>query len=323
MPPPLYPFPRFPFPPHNGIGIACRITSLNTWQRHSVANLLKTALPHCEGYKAMLLTNRNSMEACMRIISYFLFLPAALALTVLPALADEMVSVKVGYQALNPDGSFAVSGGGLAGSPIDLDKDLGFDDSKNLTAEVALQYKDLRLAAGYLPIKSSGQGTLGSNVTFNGKTYSGTAQTSSDVDIKLYDISLSYYLLNFDDIPVRFQLAPEVSVKIFDASLSLDGRENLTNTLLHEEESGMAPIPTIGARVRVGLADFLAVVGRIGYLEYNDNTFLDADGQIEFSPVPLIGIFCGYRYFDVKIDEDNIYLDSRFSGPYAGALIRF
>jgi outer membrane protein len=268
-------------------------------------------------------TTRDFMEACMRIINHCFFLLAVLALTVVPAVADEMISAKVGYQVLSPDGTFAVSGGGLAGSPIDLENDLGYDDSQNLTAEVALQLGDLRLAAGYLPINFSGEGTLNRTVIFNGRTYSATARAASDVDINLYDVGLSYYILNFDDLPVRFQLAPELSVKIFDASLSLDGQENLTGTSLHEEESGIAGIPTIGARARVGFSDFFAVLGRVGYLEFNDNSFLDVDGQIEFSPIPLAGVYGGYRYFDVTVDEDNVYIDTQFSGPYVGAFVRF
>lgn len=259
----------------------------------------------------------------MRTLTRGFLIFAVVAMTAIPAAADEMVSVKAGYQLLTPKGTFAVNGSSLVGTPIDLDQDLGFDDSKNLTAEVALQLGDFRLAAGYLPIEFSGQGTLNSTVNFNGKTYSGSAQTASDVKINLYDVSLGYHVLNFDDTPVRFQLTPELSAKIVDAKLTLDGVEESTGTSLHEEESVTAPIPTIGARVRVGLADFVSVIGRVGYMKYRGDSFLDADGQIEFSPVPLVGVYGGYRYFDVHVDESNVYLDAQFSGPYVGAFVRF
>ena len=259
----------------------------------------------------------------MRIVVRCLALIAVLALTALPAAADEMFSVKAGYQLLSPSGTFAVSGSGLAGTPIDLEKDLGFDDSKNLTAEAALQFGDFRLSAGYLPLKFSGQGTLNGTVNFNGQTYSGTAQTTSDVDIKLYEGSLGYYVINFDDTPVRLQIAPELSVKVVDASITLDGQEDTTGTRLHEEQSVTAPIPTLGLRARVGLADYLSLVGRVGYMQYKDDSFLDANGQIEFSPLPLVGIYGGYRYFDVQVDESDINLDTQFSGPYVGAFVRF
>jgi hypothetical protein len=82
-------------------------------------------------------------------------------------------------------------------------------------------------------------------------------------------------------------------------------------------------VPTIGARARVGIADFVALIGRVGYVEYDDNTFLDADGQIEISPIPLVGIYGGYRYLDIDVDESDIVLDATFKGPYAGAFLRF
>jgi hypothetical protein len=58
-------------------------------------------------------------------------------------------------------------------------------------------------------------------------------------------------------------------------------------------------------------------------MEVNDNSFLDADAQLEFSPLPLVGVYGGYRYFDVQVDESDIFIDARFSGPYVGAFVRF
>jgi len=259
----------------------------------------------------------------MHLTARCFVLLAILALTALPARADEMVSLKAGYQVLSPEGDFAVSGSGLIGTPIDLERDLGYDDSENLTAEAALQLGPFRLSAGYLPIEFSGQGTLNRTINFNGKEYSGSAQAASDVDIDLYDIGLTYHLLNFDDLPVRFQLGPEVAVKVVDANLTLDGEELSTGLTTHEEESVTVPIPTVGARMRIGLSDFIGLVGRVGYMEVNDNSFLDADAQLEFSPLPLVGVYGGYRYFDVQVDESDVYIDARFSGPYVGAFVRF
>lgn len=259
----------------------------------------------------------------MRITFRSLIILAVVALAAVPAFADEMVSLKAGYQLLSPSGTFAVSGSNLAGSSIDLENDLGFDDSKNLTAEAALQFGNLRLAAGYLPIKFSGLGQLDREITFNGQTYAANVQTSSDVDVKLYEGSIGYHVINFDDIPVRLQITPELSVKVLDANLSLTGTESGTSTRIHEEKSATVPFPTLGARVRVGLADYLAVVGRVGYIKYRNDSFLDADGQVEFSPLPLVGVYGGYRYFDTKVDESDINLDAHFSGPYVGAFVRF
>jgi outer membrane protein len=238
------------------------------------------------------------------------------ALAVVPAMADEMISFKAGYLSLSPEGEFAVSG--IAGEDrVDMEDDLGFDDSEEFMAEAAVQLGSFRLTAGYLPLKFSGDGTLSRTIGFGGRTFSFGERVKSDVDIDLYDVGLTWYLLNFDDLPVRLQLGPEVSVKYVDADISMQ------SSTASESESVSAPVPTIGLRGRVGISDFLGLVGRVGYLEFDDNSFLDADVQLEFSPLPLVGIFAGYRYLDIEVDESDVFLDVTFDGPYGGAFIRF
>lgn len=254
----------------------------------------------------------------MRVLISALSMLSVFALAAAPAMADEMVSFKAGYLTLSPEGEFAVSNGGF-GTKVDMEDDLGFDDSEEFMAEAAVQLGSFRLTAGYLPLKFSGSGTISEPIQFGDQTFIANTTVDSDVDIDLYDVGLTWYLLNFDDLPVRLQIGPEVSVKFVDADLSMT---DLT-TGINESESVSAAVPTLGLRGRVGLADFLALVGRIGYLEYDDNSFLDADAQLEFSPLPLVGIFAGYRYFDLEVDESDVFLDVTFDGPYGGAFIRF
>lgn len=232
--------------------------------------------------------------------------------------ADELFSAKLGYQLLAPEGSIAGSLEGNA-QEFDVEDDLNLDDSEDLTGEIALQWGNSRLSLNYLPISFSGTGTLTVSGTFGGEDYTAGETVSSDLDIDLYDISYTYYLLNFDDLPTRFQLGLELAVKVADIDVTL---KNLSEDFV-ESESVIAPIPTIGARTRIALADFLAIVGRIGYLEFDDNHFLDAEAQLEYSPVPNIGIYAGTRIFDLKVDEDDVYVETQFSGPFGGLLVRF
>jgi outer membrane protein len=249
----------------------------------------------------------------MRVSIIVFSMLAFLALAVVPAMADEMISFKAGYLSLSPEGEFAVFSGGI-GTKVDMEDDLGFDDSEEFMAEAVVQLGSFRLTAGYLPLKFSGSGST-TGIIFNGQPFVGTVD--SDVDIDLYDVGLTWYLLNFDDLPVRLQLGPEVSVKYVEADISM------RSSTASESESVSAPVPTIGLRGRVGISDFLGLVGRVGYLEFDDNSFLDADVQLEFSPLPLVGIFAGYRYLDIEVDESDVFLDVTFDGPYGGAFIRF
>lgn len=236
--------------------------------------------------------------------------------------ADELLSIKAGYQLLSPEGSIAGTVNGV-GQKVDVRRDLDLDDSGGLTGEVALQMGNSRLAFNYLPISFSGTGTLKVDGTFNGQAFSVNDQVKSELDIALYDIGYTYFLLNLDDLPSRLQLGLELAVKIADAEVMLRNLGTTGSLVFEETETALVPIPTLGVRGRVALADFIGLVGRVGYMEYNDNQFLDAEAQVEFSPLPTLGLYAGYRYFDLKIDDSDLFVETEFSGPFGGLLVRF
>ena len=258
-----------------------------------------------------------------RSLRFFMITFALTALTCGPVQADEIVSLKAGYLMLSPEGSFAADGNVLSGTMIDLEKDLGFDDSESYFVEGALNFGAFRLAVSYLPLEFSGSGLLTRNIVFNDQTFEANAQTTSEVKIDIIDAGLTWNIINIDDLPTRIQIGPELSVKYVEADLTMTGVEALSGISITETESAKVPIPTLGARARIGFSDFLALVGRVSYSEYQDNRFLDAEAQVEFSPTPLVGIFGGYRYFDINVDDSGVFVDATFSGPFAGAFIRF
>jgi hypothetical protein len=258
-----------------------------------------------------------------RFLWIFLITFALTTLACGPALADEIVSLKAGYLMLSPDGDFAVDGNVLSGTRISLKNDLGFDDSENYFVEGALNLGAFRLAVSYLPLKFSGSGVLTRDIIFNDQVYAANAMTTSEVKIDIIDAGLTWYAINFDDLPTRIQIGPELSVKYVDADLTMTGVDALSGLSINESQSTKVPVPTLGARARIGFSDFVALVGRVGYSEYKDNSLLDVDAQIEFSPIPLVGIFGGYRYFDLNVDDSGVYVDAHFSGPFVGALVRF
>ncbi|MGK2905643.1 MAG: hypothetical protein ACSLFH_04770 [Desulfuromonadales bacterium] len=255
------------------------------------------------------------MHSIYRLIS----LIALISVLASPALADEIVSLKAGYLALNPSGDVAVSADGLTGTALDVENDMGIGDSKDFFVEAALQLGSFRLFAAYLPLSFSGDSVLTRDISFNGETFFQSSRVESEVDIDIYEAGLAWYMINLDDAPVRLQFGPEIAVKYVDASVEL--RDN--DYALSEKDSFGVPVPTLGARARVGVADYLGVIGRIGYTKYSGNSFLDFDGQVELSPLPMVGIFAGYRYLDIDVDENDVFIDADFSGPYAGALVRF
>ncbi len=234
--------------------------------------------------------------------------------------ADEAVSLKAGFMSLDASGHFASTAGGVAGTPVDVSNTINLKRSNNVTLEGALQLGDFRLGLNYLPLDFSGTSVLTSNITFNGQTHNAGDTVDTSLKAKIYDASLTWYLVNMDDLPSRVQFGPELAVKFINADVSMN---NLTTPGVSSTQSASLPIPTIGARGRVALADFLGLAGRIGFIGYAGNRFVDAEAQLEFSPLPTLGLYAGYRYIDVKFDQSGLQMDTRFQGPFAGGFFRF
>ena len=230
--------------------------------------------------------------------------------------ADETVSVKVGYASLAATGDVAVTDLGIAGTNL-TDSTLGLKRSNNVTAEIAIQLGDGRLSASYLPLKFNGASTLATGVNFNGQNFTAGTAITSELKASIADIGYTYYLVNMDDLPSRLQFGIETSLKYIRIDSSLSGGGITKNSSVN------VPLPTIGLRGRVALADFIGLTGRAAYIGYNGNTFTDIEAQIEFSPMPTLGIYGGYRYLDVKADSSGVVLNAQFKGPFAGLFFRF
>ncbi len=230
--------------------------------------------------------------------------------------ADETISIKAGYMMLTPSGQFAATVNNI-GTRIDLEQDLNFDNSQELIGEVAISLGDSMISVAYIPIDFSGSGILTRNINFNGQNFAlGTTVTSS-FKADIIDAGYTYYLVNMDDLPSRFQLGIEAAVKTVNAKTSM------VSAAANTSKNVTIPIPTMGLRGRVALADFIGLSGRVGYLGYSGNRFLDADVQIEFSPLPTIGIYAGYRHLHLEIDSNGVFANTTMQGPYAGAFFRF
>jgi len=232
------------------------------------------------------------------------------------AQADETVAIKAGYMMLSASGQFTATVNNL-GTRIDMENDLNFDKSSQPTGEISVSLGDSLFTLGFVPMSFTGNGTLNRPITYNGTTYTLGTAVQSEFKADIIDLSYTYFLINMDDLPSRFQLGFETSVKTVIAKTSVAGGGQIASKNI------TLPIPTVGLRARVALADFIGLVGRVGYLGYSGNSFLDADAQIEFSPLPTLGVYAGYRQMKLKIDSNGVYAKTTFQGPYAGAFFRF
>jgi hypothetical protein len=74
----------------------------------------------------------------------------------------------------------------------------------------------------------------------------------------------------------------------------------------------------------VPLLSSLALSGRIsGGTIGDEGTFIDAEGGVEWLPIPLLAIRVGYRYFHAEGERDRDEANVDLYGPYASLTLSF
>ena len=242
--------------------------------------------------------------------------------------ADATIAVRGEYWFMNLSGDVAVDGSAVGGQRNQLSLDdstdgLGLDGDNTIGASAMLNIGRFFLFARYIPIDISGSGTTTQTVDFGDFTFADSAKLDSSLTFDMYDAGVGIHILNFDDLPVRIQVGLLLQVKLLDGDVKATGTEAITGLTQTESQDFTFPIPMVGARVNLGLADFLAVNLQGAAIAYSGDHLYDVEGRAEFSPLPFVGISAGYRYLNVTVDESDVNLDATFSGPFIEAFVRF
>ncbi len=248
-------------------------------------------------------------------ITFILFVSMFLASSVC---AETSISFRAGYQLLKPSGDIAGSGSTFDAS-LDSDDDLDWDESREMLGELSLDWGRSQLSFSYVPMEFSGDNPMSIDGYYNGQAFSIGDHVSSDVKFDLYDVGYTFYLINMKEVPTPFRLGVEFAIKLADIEIEFSDEA----AGIHENDSVIAPFPTLGLRTCIALTEHVALTGRAGYIEYDDNHLFDANLQLEYLPMKQGGLFAGYRYFDLAVDESDVDVNLEFSGPYAGIMIHF
>jgi hypothetical protein len=152
-------------------------------------------------------------------------------------------------------------------------------------------------------------GVVGTTIVFNEQTC---------VFNSLVDFCYQYDFLGLENVLAGFSLGSVIQVKY------PDGDVNLSSTGIDETEDFAMPVPLMGLNLHVGvLADILEARVRGTGISYSGNTLYEVAGEISFTPVPLVDIHGGYKFFDIAFDKDDVSLNYDMAGPYLAMTISF
>jgi len=209
----------------------------------------------------------------------------------------------------------------IAGMPetkINLKDDLGMDDENFPSGEAFLRFGRVHFRIGYIRISYDGSETLSQEIEFNGQIFPANDNVISSLDLKMLDAEVQVDILRPDFVTANFYLGLIGKVKYVDLDLEL------SSTALTEKEDFQIPVPMVGLAMGAGfLNDSLRFDARVSGMAYSGNHFYEADAFASVVPFSFLRIQGGYRYLELKADENNLLADVDLKGPYIGAQLSF
>ncbi len=252
----------------------------------------------------------------------FALIPAVAAVLATAAPAFALPGLEAGVRGYYwfPDLSAKVQTftGPVAGTKFDAKDDLGVKDENFPGGEAFVRFGRIHLRAGYTPLSFDGNKTLTRTIVFDGRTYSVGDNVVSALDVKMLDGEFQVDLLRPDLVAASFNLGLVVKVKY------VDGTVELRSAGTTETRDFKAPVPMVGLAAGVGiLKNVLRADARVAGMAYSGNHLYEGDAFASVVPFPFFRIQGGYRYIDLKVDEDDIVAELKLKGPYVGAQLSF
>ena len=248
------------------------------------------------------------------VVAAFLVISSAPAL----ALPGFEAGVRGTYWFPDLSATAQTTTAGVPETKFDVKGDLGVGDENFFSGEAFVRFGRVTFRLGYTPIRFDGNKTLTRTIEFGGETFSVSDNVISRLDVDMLDAELQVDMLRHDLIAASFYLGLIGKVKY------VDGEVELTSSALTERRDFKAPIPMIGLAAGAGFANNLVRAdARVTGMAYSGNHLYEADVFASFVPLPFLRVQGGYRYIDLKVDEDDIVADLELKGPYIGAQLSF
>jgi hypothetical protein len=277
--------------------------------------LLETRLKECNRAISKLIC--YTKEDIMRKTLLFLTCVALVFGLSMPAQAFE-IGVRVNYWLPGLSGDIKVDEGGLTGTKLDLESDLGFDEESYPVVEAFAGLGNHHLSLSYYKADYSGTSTV-AGIIFDGQPFTGDIKSNMEYDI--YDLVYQYDLLDLENSLAGFSLGLVAKVKYFDGNFGID---SITFPGTSASIDGSVSIPMVGLNLNVGIiADILELRVLATGSSYGGGTVLDGMADISLTLFPFTDIHGGYRVFTMDVDADDVEFNYDTSGPYVAFTVSF
>ena len=210
------------------------------------------------------------------------------------------------------------------GTVIDLEDDLGLDDSELLPAI----YAGAKLGGGfvitgeYYSLSRDTTATISRTITVDDVTYPINASLTAGFATDIYRLTVGYSFVRNDTV----EIGAAIGLHATDLEFSISGQGSTGGapvTVTTRRKDFLAPIPTVGLYGTFEVAPRVTINARADYLSLGiddyDGAILNAQAAVSYRFSRNFGIGVGYRYVDYDLDvEKDTYVasfDYKFWGP--------
>lgn len=210
------------------------------------------------------------------------------------------------------------------GTDIDMEDDLGFDDSATLAAIQAgwRISRKFSVVAEYFSLGRDTTHTTTRSITFDGATYPVSTSLTSEFKSDVYRLYLGYSFVRND----KADLGVALGLHATDFGVSLEGQGrvggNAGATLQRRAQDFLAPMPTVGLYGSYEVMPRLTLGARADYLSLSvgdyDGELINLQAKVTYRVFENIGIGAAWRYVDYRVDVDKDRYAGRFEYEFNG-----
>ncbi len=248
-----------------------------------------------------------------------LFILVLLTVPVKNAFALLGIEAGIGYWSESPSGNLAYKPV-TSTDYLDLKNDLNLGDKSQIVARVKVTLPPVLPDIYFMatPMSFEGSNTLNRTIKFGDQTFSGTIPVSSKLTLDHYDLALYYPIPGLKT----------ATLGVLNIELGLDARQTnfegtLTQGAVTSSKKSTFYVPMIYAGIQVQPISALSIEAEIRWISEGSNHYSDYIGRLKVMPFGPLFISGGYRAEEVKVDENDVKTDVKFSGPFAEIGVNF
>lgn len=205
------------------------------------------------------------------------------------------------------------------GSDFDFKSDLGLEDEN--FPEVKLichRGPNNKYVFSYTQIGYSADHDVTRQVEFSGETYTAGSRVTTDLDIKYFSFVWVWQFLNLPADKLKFGTV--AGIKAMSADIAL----NAPSLGISKSDSAIGGLPVIGAALDINPIGMINLFSEVsGFSAGSYGYFIDAEAGVKLIPIRYVCITGGYRFVNMRAENDSDFIEIGFKGPFVGGTIRF